>query len=475
MIPRILILSFLIFRVASAQDPAAPSRDRSALTTSEVAARSIPATLMVIAIGADGDTLALGSGFLIRDDGVVVTNFHVLRGASSAIVVLASKERFTRVRVIEADSALDLAILKIPGAGLPTLSARTTVPPTGERVIAIGSPLGLANTVSDGIVSATRVIEGRELVQITAPISPGSSGGAVLDSRGNVFAVSTLYLKGGQSLNFAVPVRYALGMLKDSDRIQSVAQIFAHLLPDEEGNSETTRAGASNRRSRSPRESLTGTYEIGQIWYDAKQRVQLKQFGYLFAATHVGLLIVATIDDDGSKGPTYVYGVTRFATNRAGDVVLLAGGVAYDGYQTDDLGFLATGELGGSAPSTLSLGAVPTRLPLSRSDGLFSVSTRTWYTAGSGREGGDPTDWTGEAAIAFNSDSITVDLYLENSAGGTTGMYARDRLGPNNTFDLWTDKRKHLKGYVRNGVLEAEWTDPRDTGAFSGKLHGERW
>ena len=93
----------------------------------------------------------------------MVTNFHVLAGASSAVVMLASEERFTRVSVLDADSALDLAILKIPGAGLPTLATRTTIPRPGEKVVAIGSPLGLSQTVTEGIVSASRVIGGREL------------------------------------------------------------------------------------------------------------------------------------------------------------------------------------------------------------------------------------------------------------------------------------------------------------------------
>lgn len=204
----------------------AQQQQSAGLSTADIAARALPATVTVLAIGAQGDTIGQGSGFVIRSDGVVVTNFHVLRGASAAIVVLANRERFTHVRALDGDSALDIALLKVPSVGLRVLPTRATVPRVGERVIAIGSPVGLANTVSDGIVSASRVIDGRELVQMTAPISPGSSGGAVLDASGRVFAISTLYVE-GQALNFAIPVRYALGLLSEKTSELTIEEVFA--------------------------------------------------------------------------------------------------------------------------------------------------------------------------------------------------------------------------------------------------------
>ena len=154
------------------------------LETADIATLGTPATVTIIAIARNGDTLSQGSGFVLRSDGVLLTNFHVLRGAGSALVILSTGERFTRVRVLDADSLIDLALLKIPGAGLTALPTRTTTPRVGERVVAIGSPLGLTRTVTDGIVSADRLVERRELIQISAPISPGSSGGAVLDASG---------------------------------------------------------------------------------------------------------------------------------------------------------------------------------------------------------------------------------------------------------------------------------------------------
>ena len=207
--------------------PLTAQRRPRALTTADIANQATPATATVIALGANGDTISQGSAFVIRADGIVLTNYHVLRGASSAIVTLASHERYARVRVVDADSALDLALLKIPAVDLASLTTRTSVPRAGEKVVAIGSPLGLSSTVSEGIISATRMVDGHELIQITAPISPGSSGGAVLDAEGRVFAVSTSYLQGGQSLNFAVPVKYAMGLLNDPAPEREIAAVFA--------------------------------------------------------------------------------------------------------------------------------------------------------------------------------------------------------------------------------------------------------
>jgi hypothetical protein len=185
------------------------------LSTAAIAARATPATVTILTFDALGDTLGQGSGFFfIRPDGTLLTNWHVMAGAYRAHVILASGRWYEQVTVLEADSATDLAILKVSGSGLPAPVPRSTmVPAVGERVVVIGSPLGLSRTVSEGIVSARRLVDGREFVQISAAISPGSSGGPVLDGQGRVFAVAMGTLTEGQQLNFAVPVRYAVLML----------------------------------------------------------------------------------------------------------------------------------------------------------------------------------------------------------------------------------------------------------------------
>jgi hypothetical protein len=458
--------------------PLLAQRASVVLSTADIAAKVTPGTATVIAIGERGDTIGQGSAFIVRDDGVLVTNFHVLRGATAALVILSSREQFSRVRVLEADSAVDLVLLKIPGAGLPVIPTRTSVPRVGERAIAIGSPLGLSSTVSEGIVSAVRVAGGKELVQITAPISPGSSGGVVVDTEGRAFAVTTSYLSEGQSLNFAVPVRYALGLLNDRPGNQSIAEVF-RVLASPDAPRATTLASrpdsvpAGLRRARTPRPDVSGSYEVSEEWSDTSGRVLSTSVGYLFATSNVGFLVLAQRDSQ-TLGKTYVLPVDRWATNANGDLVLDAG-LTYDGYQSDNDSFVlgATSQERGKPPVNVWLGGVPVRLPLSRSDGLYVATSRTYYES-NGRRLDDPSDWSGEVAVAFAAGTIYVDLYLTNERGGTTSFYASGPLN-GDAFTLKERKGSTLVGTLRNGVLRAQWRDQRDGGAaFVGTLRADR-
>jgi hypothetical protein len=446
------------------------------LTTADIALKATPATATVIALGASGDTISQGSAFVIRADGVVLTNYHVLRGASSAIVTLASHERFTRVRVVDADSSLDLALLRVPAVDLASLTPRTSAPRAGEKVVAIGSPMGLSSSVSEGIVSATRIIDGHELIQITAPISPGSSGGAVLDAEGRVFAVSTSYLQGGQSLNFAVPVKYAMGLLNDPAPERAIAEVFASHAVANAGRAPTPAAlAAAMRRARAPRADVGGVYQIWENRRDSAGTILFSQRGFLIATKDVGLFVLAPVIDSARLGPTQIFGVSRWATNSAGDVVLTIGSLSYDGYQTDDSGFVASAvfpPINGEKRRS-SLGAVPARLPMSRNDGLFSAHVRTWYKIGD-RATGAPMDWTGDMAVGFAAGTMYLSLALQNATGGNTSFFAVGKLN-GDSFELSDGKGKELKGTIRSGVLRADWLDRREgNGSFSGTLVAER-
>jgi trypsin-like peptidase len=453
---------------ASSSLPRSPS-------TADVAAVATPATVTILALGARNDTLALGSGFIVRETGVIVTNFHVMRGASAAVVLLANKDRVTRVSVVDADSTIDLALLKIPGSHLPALITRSTTPRVGEKVIAIGSPLGLSETVSEGIVSATRLVGAHEIVQITAPISHGSSGGAVLDADGRVFAVSTSLLADGQAINFAIPVRYALDLLRDEGRTRSVSDVFAALAPI-----RSARAGATSdatRRADPPRASVVGIYRVGQRVHSSADSSDKVQVGFLIATEHVGLLALANVLGHDSLSSSHIYEVTRWATAANGDVVLVAGGLTWDGYQTADGGFVASGR--GMAPTgaqlTLTMGALPASLPLSRNDGIFSVTTRTKYRTNKGVVTPISIDWRGELVVAFGHDTLHAAMYLTNDRGGNVTFNAVAPLVNRESFDLVDARGARLKGVVRNGVLTASWEDARaDGAAFVGTLTAER-
>jgi hypothetical protein len=157
----------------------------------------------------DGHPLAQGSGFLVSKNGHVVTNYHVIKNGASAVIKLPDGAFFVVDGVLASNKDRDVAIIKAHGNNFRPLtlgdSNRLQV---GEEVVAIGNPLSLESTVSNGIVSAIRTVEeeGGKFVQITAPISPGSSGGPLFNMAGEVVGITTSHLIGGQNLNFAIPI-----------------------------------------------------------------------------------------------------------------------------------------------------------------------------------------------------------------------------------------------------------------------------
>jgi len=167
-----------------------------------------PSTVSIITYDSRGDTTGQGSGFVVGDKGDIITNYHVVRGASSVEVKLPDGQVYSVKAVVAEDEEGDLVRLSsnIPSGTAKPLSVRVSLPEVGERVVVIGSPLGLEHTVSDGIVSAVRSIQGfGEIIQLTAPTSPGSSGSPVVNMKGEVIGVASFQALEGQNLNFAIP------------------------------------------------------------------------------------------------------------------------------------------------------------------------------------------------------------------------------------------------------------------------------
>ena len=200
------------------------------LITGSVAAQSAPprknipaiakaangAVVSIVMSDKDGNPIAQGSGFLVSKDGVILTNYHVIAEGSSAVVKLPDGAFYVVDGVLAFDKARDVAIIKAHGENFRTLtlgnSDRVQV---GQEVVAIGNPLSLESTVSNGIVSSIRTIEdeGEKYLQVTAPISPGSSGGPLFNMAGEVIGITTMYIKGGENLNFAIPINDAKHLL----------------------------------------------------------------------------------------------------------------------------------------------------------------------------------------------------------------------------------------------------------------------
>jgi hypothetical protein len=180
----------------------------------EVAARIPPAVVSIAIYDQWGETAGTGTGFLVDDQGTFVTNHHVIEDAASLKVELASGEQFTQVYSLVTDADRDIAILRIPAerttAAVLGMDQELEV---GDTVFVMGNPLGFDRTFSNGLVSARRLIEGTENIQITAPISLGSSGGPVMNERGEVIGIATGIVSRGQNLNMAVPIRYVRPLL----------------------------------------------------------------------------------------------------------------------------------------------------------------------------------------------------------------------------------------------------------------------
>jgi hypothetical protein len=209
-------------------------------TTREIAAQVRPAVVSIRGI-VGGEAASSGTGFVVRDDGVIVTNLHVVQGAETLEVELSSGEIYEQVYILTYDERRDLALLQIPAVDLdvvPIGDDRSLE--VGDPVYVMGNPLGLNWTFSDGLLSAKRVEGGVTYLQISAPISEGSSGGPVLDGSGEVVGVATLTFEVGQNLNLAVPARHAAGMLALSPNPRPFAEVAGEL-----GASSTSSGGSS--------------------------------------------------------------------------------------------------------------------------------------------------------------------------------------------------------------------------------------
>ena len=179
------------------------------LTASEVFSRNSDAVVLLRLYDDKGQIVAFGSGFNVRKDGLIATNFHVVLGGGIYLDVKFPKHGvYENVGIVGVGAeGVDLALLKISGKDLPVIeNFRGVEVEVGDPVYVISNPEGLVNSLSEGLISAIRPEGKSYLYQFTAPISSGSSGGAVFNQFGQVIGLATSVLKNGQNLNFAVPI-----------------------------------------------------------------------------------------------------------------------------------------------------------------------------------------------------------------------------------------------------------------------------
>ncbi len=164
--------------------------------------------VVIVTYSKEGNMLGQGSGFFVNQEGDVVTNSHVLEGANRAVIKTTDGRGHAIQKVLAEDKEGDLVrvSVEISQEAVRPLPVTTGLPEVGERIIIIGTPLGLDKTVSDGIVSAVRDVPAfGKIIQVTAPISPGSSGSPVINMKGEVIGIATFFVVAGQNINFAIP------------------------------------------------------------------------------------------------------------------------------------------------------------------------------------------------------------------------------------------------------------------------------
>ena len=219
--PHIAIIVFLLFCTINT----APAQ--TTMPAEDIAEKALAATVYLEMKDTNGKTLGIGSGFFVKPN-IIATNYHVIEGASKGTAKLVGKSITYKIEGVTAtDKINDLALLKVTAYGIKPLSlGDSDKVRIGETVYVAGNPKGLEGTFSDGIISSKRSKDKKERLQMTAPISPGSSGGPVLSKKGEVIGVSFAGHPAldAQNLNFAIPSEYLKKLLKQPKPAKPLSQ-----------------------------------------------------------------------------------------------------------------------------------------------------------------------------------------------------------------------------------------------------------
>lgn len=205
----------------------------TALSAEEIYAKCSPAVFYIEIYNAAGKAIASGSGFFIDSNGTAVTNYHVIDGATSAKITTSdSQQQYDVLGLYDYNKEHDWAVIKVSGSGFKKLNIGTSANLNGgATVYTLGSPLGLQNTISQGLISnPKRTIDGTDYIQISAAISHGSSGGALLNSSGEVIGITSAGYDNGQNLNLAIPMHYVNtsvsgGIIKSLSSVESTQKV----------------------------------------------------------------------------------------------------------------------------------------------------------------------------------------------------------------------------------------------------------
>ncbi len=214
------LLTVFLLAALTAQAIAAQSiAPQTSITGEQIAERVSPSVALILTGMGGGRLESAGSGLIVRADGVILTAYHLIKDAREVQVRLKNGEAYDKVQLIAFDERRDVAALRIPATNLPLLPiAETDNARPGERVYTVSNPQMLSWTASDGVLSAMRLADevpgagsGYRLLQFTAPVSGGSSGGVLVDARGGALGLIVASAS-GQNLNFAIPLNSVMGL-----------------------------------------------------------------------------------------------------------------------------------------------------------------------------------------------------------------------------------------------------------------------
>jgi len=255
-----------------------------------------------------------GSGFIINQDGLIVTNNHVVEGAKEVTVTLATKEEFP-AKIIGRDPKTDIALVKIEpkGALLAASLGDSGRLRVGDWVIAIGNPFGLSNTVTAGIVSAKGRVIGAgpydDFIQTDASINPGNSGGPLFNLQGEVVGINTAIIPNGQGIGFAVPVNQVKSLLPQLETKGEVTRgylgVNVQAITPELAKSlklkGTKGALVADVKQASPAEAAGIKRGDVLVKFDGKEIADLHALPPLVAATPVDTEVAVTVLRDGTE------------------------------------------------------------------------------------------------------------------------------------------------------------------------------
>lgn len=238
------------------------AQSNAKIEASELYEKSLPAVVLAICGKSDGTT-AQGTGVILRNDGVIVTNFHVCGDATTAKIKLRNGDIYDDVSLVATDERKDIAILRIKAINLPTLFVGDSdALRIGSTICAIGAPLGLEGSISSGIISSIRPAsemfswaEGFRIIQFTAPVTHGSSGSPLLDEKGQVIGLVFAGRNEGQNLNAAIPINYITPLINSRSEGKALGKLSNQETPTRSKTTGTV-------------EDITGVYTGGWVSND---------------------------------------------------------------------------------------------------------------------------------------------------------------------------------------------------------------